>query len=84
MLSELYRKSRAMLEDQISGEELLMSSTYVVPKEIIKHSDLISEDHVQEHIDSINDSGYAYHFSDEEIARHIEEISKGESCFRSI
>lgn len=77
LLAELYLKSKAMLEKQITGEELLMSSTYVLPKEISKHSELISESHVQEHIDSINDIAYAHHFSEEEIARHIEEIQKG-------
>jgi [protein-PII] uridylyltransferase len=77
LLSELYRKSKSMLQDQISGEELIMSSTYIVPKEISKHSDLISEDHVKEHIESMNDIAYSYHFSDEEIARHVEEITKG-------
>ena len=77
LLSELYLKAKAMLEEQLTGEELLMSSTYVVPKEVTKHSELISESHVQEHIDSINDIAYAHHFSEEEIARHIEEIQKG-------
>jgi len=77
LLSELYLKSKAMLEEQLTGEELLIRSTYVVPKEISKHSEIISEDHVQEHIDSINDIAYAHHFSEEEIARHIEEIQKG-------
>jgi [protein-PII] uridylyltransferase len=77
LLSELYLKSKAMLEKQITGEELLISSTYVVPKEITKHSELISESHVQEHIDSINNIAYAHHFSEEEIAKHIEEIQKG-------
>ncbi|RPI73307.1 MAG: HD domain-containing protein [Ignavibacteriales bacterium] len=77
LLSELYLKSKAMLEDQLTGEELLIKTTYVVPKDITKHSQLISEDHVQEHIDSINDMAYAHHFSEEEIAKHIEEIQKG-------
>jgi [protein-PII] uridylyltransferase len=77
LLSELYRKSNAMLKEQKSGEEYLMSATYVIPKEISKYSPNISEDHVQEHMESINDISYAYHFSDEEIARHIEEIQKG-------
>jgi len=77
MLSELYRKSRSMLVDQISGEDLLMSGTYFIPGEISKHSDLISDEHVQEHIDSITDASYIYHFTDEEIATHIEEIQKG-------
>jgi len=79
LLAELYRKAKAMLEEQVSGEELLMSSTYVIPKEITKHSKIISESHVQEHIDSINDIAYAYHFSDSEIAKHVEEIQKGVS-----
>jgi [protein-PII] uridylyltransferase len=77
LLYELYRKCRAMIEDKISGEELLYSTTYVIPKEITKHSDDISEDHVQEHIESINDISYTTLFTDEEIAKHIEEIQKG-------
>ena len=39
---------------------------------------MISESHVQEHIDSINDIGYAHQFSDKEIAKHVEEIQKGD------
>ncbi len=77
LLAELYRKSRSMLEDQISGEELLMSGAYFVPGEISKHSDLISDKHVQEHMDAITDSSYIYQFSEKEIAGHIEEIQKG-------
>ncbi len=77
LLSELYRKAKLMLEDQITGEELLVSSTYVIPQEISKYSPNISDDHVQEHIDSINDIAYAHQFSDKEIAQHVEEILKG-------
>lgn len=77
LLSELYRKTKSMLEEQITGEELLISSTYIVPGEITKHSKLISESHVQEHIDSINDVAYTHQFSEEEIAKHIEEIQQG-------
>jgi [protein-PII] uridylyltransferase len=77
LLAELYRKAKAMLEEQITGEELLMSSTYIIPKEISKHSEMISEEHVQEHIDSINDIGYAIQFSEKDIANHVEEIQKG-------
>lgn len=77
LLSELYRKSRSMLEEQISGEVLLMSGAYFVPGEISRHSDSISDEHVQEHMDSITDSSYIYQFTDEEIAAHIEEIQKG-------
>ncbi len=77
LLTELYNKTREMLEEQITGEELLLSSIYVEPKEISKYSPLISESHVQEHMDSINDIGYIYQFSEREIARHVEEIQKG-------
>ena len=77
LLAELYTKSKSMLEDQMSGEELLISSIYIEPKDISKHSDVISETHVQEHMDSINDIAYMHQFSEEEIALHVEEIQKG-------
>ena len=77
LLAELYRKTRAMLEEKISGEELLYSTTYAVPKEISKYSPNISEEAVQSHIESIDDLAYSHHFGAEEIARHIEEIEKG-------
>ncbi|NNJ52818.1 MAG: HD domain-containing protein [Ignavibacteriaceae bacterium] len=79
LLSELYRKTRAMLEDKISGEELLHSSTYIIPKEISKHSKKISDAHVKDHIESIDDVAYSHNFSPEEIAIHVEEINKGNS-----
>jgi [protein-PII] uridylyltransferase len=78
LLSELYRKTRAMLEDKISGEELLHSSTYIIPKEISKHSETISETNVKDHIDAIDDVAYSHNFSAEEIATHVEEINKGD------
>lgn len=79
LLAELYSKTKAMIEEQISGEEYLISNTYIIPKEISKHSEEISEEHVQEHFDSINDITYAHQFSDQEIAKHIEAIRKGET-----
>ena len=80
LLSELYRKSKAMLQDKISGEELLYSTIYAEPKDITKYSDKITESHVQDHFDSLHDDiGYVNHFSDEEIALHVEEIEKGNS-----
>ena len=77
LLEELYQKSYAMLKKQVSGEELLISSTSVVPEEISKHSEEITETHAKEHIDSINDIGYTQQFSVKEIAKHIEGIRKG-------
>lgn len=79
LLSELYRKSKAMLQDKISGEQLLYSTIYSTPKDITKFSDKITESNVQDHFDSLHDDlGYMNHFTDEEIALHIEEIEKGE------
>lgn len=77
LLEELYRKSRAMIEEKISGEDLLMSTTYVIPTDISKHSEFIDESHVKDHFDSINDVAYSQNFSVEEIAKHIEEINRG-------
>jgi len=80
LLSELYRKSKAMIQDKISGEELLYSTIYSAPKDISKHSDKITENHVQDHFESLHDDmGYVNHFSDEEIAQHVEEILIGDS-----
>ncbi|HCY74303.1 MAG TPA: [protein-PII] uridylyltransferase [Ignavibacteriales bacterium] len=80
LLSELYRKSKAMIQDKISGEDLLYSTIYSVPKDITRHSDKITESNVQDHFDSLHDDmGYVNHFSDEEIALHVEEILKGDS-----
>ena len=80
LLSELYRKSKAMLQDKISGEELLYSTIYSAPKDISKHSDKITENNVQDHFDSLNDDlGYVNHFTDEEIAQHVEQIERGDS-----
>ncbi|HZW40022.1 MAG TPA: HD domain-containing protein [Ignavibacteriaceae bacterium] len=78
LLDELYRKAKAMIDEKISGEELLISNLYALPKEVSKHSENISEEHVQEHIDFINDISYMYHFTEEEIAEHVETINKGE------
>ena len=78
LLAELYRKTKAMLEEKISGEELLYSTTYAVPEEISKFSSNITEEAVREHMDSIDDLAYSQHFGAEEIARHVEEINRGE------
>jgi [protein-PII] uridylyltransferase len=80
LLSELYRKSKAMLQDKISGEQLLYTTIYSVPKDITKYSDKITESSVQDHFESLHDDlGYMNHYSDEEIALHVEEINKGEN-----
>jgi len=77
LLSELFSKIKTMLENKISGEDFLVSNTYVIPKEITKHSPELTESDVQDHIESIDDIAYAHHFSEEEIAKHILEIERG-------
>jgi len=63
LLAELYQKSYAMLKEQISGEELLISGISVLPKDISRLSDHITESLAKEHIDSINDIGYMQQFT---------------------
>ncbi len=80
LLSELYRKCERMIQNKVSGEELLYSTIYSTPRDITRHSDKITENQVQDHIDSLHDDmGYVNHFTDKEIALHIEEILKGDS-----
>lgn len=73
LLNELYRKTKTMLDERITGHDLLSHSLH----EIIKGSEIYSEDSFKDHIESINDLSYLHHFSTEEINRHIEEIEKG-------
>ncbi|MBU2492068.1 MAG: HD domain-containing protein [Bacteroidetes bacterium] len=73
LLGELYRKSREMINERISGEDLLRARTI---KEI-NGRDLHDDDNIKEHIESINDLGYLSIFTNEEINSHVEEIEKG-------
>jgi [protein-PII] uridylyltransferase len=78
LLGELYRKIRKMFEDNLTGEQLLRSTILVSPDNISQHSDSITETDVKEHINSLHDDvSYIHHFSEEEIAKHIEEIESG-------
>lgn len=70
LLAELYRKAKAMLVEQLTGEELLFSSTISFPQ-------AEADPTMQKHIESIDDIGYIQHFSEEEILSHLKEISKG-------
>ena len=73
LLNELYRKIKTMLDERITGHELLSDNL----KEILKSSDVYWEENIKDHIESIDDVGYLQHFSAEEINQHIEEIEKG-------
>ncbi len=78
LLFELYNKSCSMLEKEISAEDLLFSTSYLEPQDVLKYSESLSDTEVQNHINSMHDITYTQQFSEEEIARHIEEIQKGE------
>ena len=73
LLNELYRKTKTMLDDRITGNELLSYDL----KEIINSTEAFAEDAVKDHIESINDLGYLQYFTLDEINQHIEEIEKG-------
>ncbi|MDH7603784.1 MAG: HD domain-containing protein, partial [Melioribacter sp.] len=73
LLYELYYKTKRMVEERITGQELLAISM----EEIMKTSDIFTDETVRNHIDSIDDLGYLQYFTAEEINQHIEEINKG-------
>jgi len=73
LLYELYSKTKRMVDERITGQELL---TYSM-QEIINGSEAYSEDTMREHIEAIDDLGYLQLFTPEEINQHIEEIEKG-------
>jgi [protein-PII] uridylyltransferase len=73
LLRELYTKARAMLLEQLSGEELINARS----EALIKDSNLGNDDTVSEHLDQVDDISYLFHFSPDEISQHIEEIEKG-------
>jgi [protein-PII] uridylyltransferase len=73
LLDELYRKTKIMLDERISGHEMLSDNL----KEIMSSSEVYWEENIKDHIESIDDIGYLHHFSVEEINQHIDEIEKG-------
>lgn len=77
LLTELYQKSYAMLKRQVTAEEILETNPVELSKNISEHSEMITESHVKEHIESINDVSYTKQFSAKEIAKHVEEIRRG-------
>jgi len=73
LLYELYFKTKRMIDERITGQELLTSSM----EEIMKTSELYADEAVKDHIELMDDLGYLQYFSPEEINQHIEEIEKG-------
>ena len=71
LLKELYTNAKAMLLEQMSGEELIGQKS----KEASENSEY--DPSILEHLDQIEDSSYLFHYSKEEIEQHIDEIEKG-------
>ena len=73
LLSELYFKAKKMLQDQLSGSELISIKSL----EKLENSDLSSKQSFIEHLEQLDDISYVFHFSQEEIDQHVQEIQKG-------
>ncbi len=73
LLYQLYAKTRSMLEEKLSGEELLYSEVI----EAIKGNAFGGDSAVKSHVESISDLSYLHHFSHEEINEHVREIESG-------
>lgn len=73
LLNELFRKTKTMIDERISGQDLLSSTV----QEIIGESEYSDDETFRSHIESIDDLGYLQQFTTEEINKHIEEIEKG-------
>lgn len=70
LLEELYRKAASMLDEKLSGEELLYEDTLPT----ITDPKIANNQVVQSHIESIDDVGYLHLYSKEEINEHVREI----------
>lgn len=77
LLDELYRKSSAMLDDKLSGQELLYENTLAM----ISNPKFADNEEVKSHLESIDDVGYLQLYSHEEINEHVKEIEKGNNAF---
>ena len=74
LLNQLYRKTKSILDDKITGEDMLLTP---ITQDTV-HASSFSLEQIVGHIDAMDDAAYASHFSEEEILRHIEEIERGE------
>ena len=70
LLEELYQKTVSMLNEKLSGEELLYENTLAT----INDPKIANNTAVQSHLESIDDVGYLHLYSKEEINEHVKEI----------
>lgn len=73
LLSELYSKSLVMLNEKLTGEDLLQQSTLAM----ISNPKVANNQTVKSHIDLINDTEYLQLYTHEEINAHAKEIENG-------
>jgi len=73
LLKELYLNAKSMLFDQMSGEEFIGSKS----NSLLKEGPFDYDESLSEHLDQVDDISYIFHFSPDEITKHIEEIEKG-------
>ncbi len=73
LLEELYKKSCSMLNDKLSGKELLYENTLAM----ISNPNIANNDVVKSHVESIDDASYLQLYSHEEINEHVKEIESG-------
>jgi [protein-PII] uridylyltransferase len=73
LLYELYDNSKSMLLDQISGEELINFKM----NHFLNNNELNNGELFNEHLDQVDDLSYLFHFSQDEIVQHIDEIKNG-------
>ncbi|MCB9248814.1 MAG: HD domain-containing protein [Ignavibacteriales bacterium] len=72
LLQELYMKSKSMLIEQLSGEELITTQSNKIINENFDNNSSVAE-----HLGQVDDVGYIFHFSEDEINQHVIEIEKG-------
>ncbi len=63
LLHELYSKSKSMLLDQISGEELISEKS----NKLYNEKGFSDNEPISEHLDQVDDLSYLFHFSKDEI-----------------
>ncbi len=74
LLFELFDKTRKILTEKISAEELLSDRKNKLKRKILKGK----KPEINEHLSLIDDLSYVETFSKEEIEAHVNEIKKGE------
>ncbi len=72
LLNELYTNAKAMLQEQMSGEEVINSQS----DDDLSNNNYSNNSKFTEHLDQIDDITYVNNFSQKEIFQHIEEIEK--------